>query len=56
LNATFITAAPAIKRLPLYHLGGRLYGNSNAITGLLILAGIAKWAGYHAEAYKELNG
>ena len=56
MNVTFITAAPTIKRLALYHLGGRLYGNSNAITDLLILAGIAKRAGYHVEAYKELNG
>jgi hypothetical protein len=56
LNVTFITAAPAIKRLLLYHLGGRLYGNSNAITGPLILAGIAKRTGHHVEAYEELNG
>ncbi len=56
LNITFITPAPAVKRMPIYHFGGRLYGHSNAITGPLILAGIAKRAGHHVEAYEELNG
>ncbi len=56
MNVTFITPAPFVKRLPIYHIGGRLYGNSNAITGPLILAGIAKRAGHHVEAYEELNG
>ena len=56
MNVTFITPAPFVKRLAIYHLGGRLYGNSNAITGPLILAGIAHRAGHHVEAYEELNG
>lgn len=56
MNITFITPALFFKRNPIYRLGGKFYGHSNAITGPLILGGILKQAGHNVEAYEELNG
>lgn len=56
MHVTFIVPAPFYKRNPIYRLGGRLYGHSNAITGPLILGGIAKRAGHEVECYQELHG
>ncbi|MGI6032770.1 MAG: B12-binding domain-containing radical SAM protein [Coriobacteriales bacterium] len=56
MNITMIVPTVAIKRNPIYRLGGRLYGNSNPITGPLILGGILKRAGHHVECYQELQG
>ncbi len=56
MNITMIVPTVAIKRNPIYRLGGRLYGNGNAITGPLIMGGILKRAGHHVEAYQELQG
>jgi Fe-S oxidoreductase len=51
-----ITPAPLLRRNPAYRLGGKFYGQSNSITGPLILGGILKKAGHQVEAYEELNG
>ena len=56
MNITMIVPTVAIKRNPIYRLGGRLYGYSNAITGPLILGGILRRAGHHVEVYEELQG
>ena len=53
---TFITPASWLRRLKPYQWGARVYGTPDSITGPLILAGIARRAGYHVEAYEELNG
>jgi radical SAM superfamily enzyme YgiQ (UPF0313 family) len=37
-------------------MSGKLYGQSNSITGPLILGGILKRAGHDVEVYEELNG
>ena len=53
---TFITPASWLRRLPAYRWGAHVYGTPDSITGPLILAGMAKRAGNHVEAYEELNG
>jgi len=55
LNIVFITPATALRRFPPYRWGGKVYGQSNSITGPLILGGILKRAGHHVEVYEELN-
>lgn len=39
----------------MYRWGGKIYGQTNSITGPLILGGILKRAGHEVEAYEELN-
>ena len=56
MKIIFITPAPFLRRLPLYRMNGKLYGQSNSITGPLILGGILKKAGHNVEVYEELNG
>ncbi|MGI6046337.1 MAG: B12-binding domain-containing radical SAM protein [Eggerthellaceae bacterium] len=56
MNITWIVPTTDVKRNAIYRLGGRLYGNSNPITGPLILGGILKRAGHHVEVYQELQG
>ncbi|MGI6590419.1 MAG: B12-binding domain-containing radical SAM protein [Eggerthellaceae bacterium] len=56
MNITMIVPTVDVKRNPIYRLGGRLYGNSNPITGPLVLGGILKRAGHHVEVYQELQG
>lgn len=52
----FITPTTALRRLPAYRLGGKVYGQSNSITGPLILGRILKEAGHDVSVYEELNG
>ena len=54
MKIVFITPTPALRRIPLYRLGSKAYGQQNAITGPLILGGILKKAGHNVEAYEEL--
>jgi len=56
MKIIFITPAPALRRLSSYRFAGKLYGQSNSITGPLILGGILKRAGHEVEVYEELNG
>ena len=56
MKIVFVTPASFLRRIPVYRLGGKLYGHSNAITGPLILGGILKQAGHQVEVYEELNG
>ena len=60
MNITFITPALFFKRNPIYRLGGKFYGHSNAITGPLILGGILKQCvhnGFGLHRFKtELTG
>ncbi len=56
MKIVFVTPAPALRRQPVYRLGGKLYGQPNSITGPLILGGILKKAGHDVEVYEELNG
>lgn len=56
MKIVFITAAPFLRRMPGYRLGGKFYGQSNSITGPLILGGILKKKGHTVEVYEELNG
>ena len=51
MKIVFIVPASDLRRIPLYRLGGKIYGQSNSITGPLILGGILKKAGYQVEAY-----
>lgn len=55
MKIVFITPASTLRRIPVYRWGGKIYGQSNAITGPLILGGICKRAGHDVEAYEELN-
>jgi radical SAM superfamily enzyme YgiQ (UPF0313 family) len=55
MKIVFITPASALRRLPFYRWGGKAYGQSNSITGPLILGGILKRAGHQVEVYEELN-
>lgn len=55
LNVVFITPAAALRRFPPYRWGGKVYGQTNSITGPLIMGGILKKAGHHVEVYEELN-
>lgn len=45
-----------MRRMKTYRAAGRTYGQSNSITGPLILGGILKRAGHEVEVYEELNG
>jgi len=54
MKIVFITPAPVLRRIPVYRLGGRIYGRQNAITGPLILGGILKKAGHDVELYEEM--
>lgn len=56
MKIVFITPAPFLRRMSAYRMSGRLYGQSNSITGPLILGGILKKAGHDVEVYEELNG
>jgi len=56
MKIVFITPAPYLRRMRIYRANGRLYGQSNSITGPLILGGILKQAGHQVEVYEELNG
>ena len=56
MKIAFITPAPMLRRLPVYRMSGRLYGQSNSVTGPLILGGILKKAGHEVQVYEELNG
>lgn len=56
MNVVFITPTTDLRRIPLYRMGGKLYGHSNSITGPLILGHILKEAGHTVSVYEELNG
>lgn len=56
LKVVFITPTTALRRLPIYRWGGKIYGQPNSITGPLILGGIVKRAGHDVSCYEELNG
>lgn len=56
MKIVFIVPTTALRRIPMYRWGGKVYGQSNSITGPLILGGILKKAGHTVEAYEELNG
>ena len=56
MRIIFITPAPGLRRMGVYRMNGKLYGQSNSITGPLILGGILKKAGHEVEVYEELNG
>ncbi|MEE8807745.1 MAG: radical SAM protein [Lactimicrobium sp.] len=55
MKIVFIVPTTALRRFPPYRWGGKIYGQTNSITGPLILGGILKKAGHHVEAYEELN-
>ena len=55
MNVVFITPASDLRRYPIYRLGGKFYGQSNSITGPLILGHILKAAGHNVSVYEELN-
>lgn len=55
MKIVFITPASSLRRLPPYRWGGKIYGQSNSITGPLILGGILKRAGHDVSVYEELN-
>jgi radical SAM superfamily enzyme YgiQ (UPF0313 family) len=56
MKIIFITPAPFLRRMSAYRMNGKLYGQSNSITGPLVLGGILKRAGHDVEVYEELNG
>ncbi|MQN01835.1 MAG: hypothetical protein DUD27_03995 [Lachnospiraceae bacterium] len=56
MKIVFITPTTALRRFPIYRAGGKIYGQSNSITGPLILGGILKRAGHDVSVYEELNG
>lgn len=56
MKIVFITPASFLRRMPVYRLGGSFYGQSNSITGPLILGSILKHAGHDVQVYEELNG
>jgi radical SAM superfamily enzyme YgiQ (UPF0313 family) len=56
MKIVFITPASWLRRLSVYRMNGKLYGQSNSITGPLVLGGILKRAGHDVEVYEELNG
>jgi hypothetical protein len=55
MKIVFIVPASGLRRIPMYRWGGKIYGQSNSITGPLILGGILRRAGHQVEAYEELN-
>ena len=54
MKIVFITPAAKVRRNFIYRLGGAFYGQSNSITGPLILGRILKEAGHDVEVYEEL--
>jgi len=56
MRIIFITPASFLRRMPVYRKGSSMYGQSNSITGPLILGGILGRAGHQVEVYEELNG
>ena len=56
MKVIFITPTTALRRFLPYRLAGKTYGQTNSITGPLILGGILKKAGHQVEVYEELNG
>lgn len=56
MKIAFITPTTTLRRLRVYRWGGKVYGQSNSITGPLILGRIAKEAGHDVSVYEELNG
>lgn len=46
MKIVFITPTTTLRRIPFYRWGGKIYGQSNSITGPLILGGILKKAGH----------
>lgn len=56
MKVVFITPTTTLRRFPVYRWGGKIYGQTNSITGPLILGGILKRAGHEVEVYEELNG
>ena len=54
MKIVFITPAADIRRNSVYRLGGSFYGQSNSITGPLILGRILKEAGHDVAVYEEL--
>ena len=55
MKVVFITPTTTLRRIPFYRWGGKIYGQSNSITGPLILGGILKKAGHSVAVYEELN-
>ena len=55
MKIVFIVPAAGLRRIPMYRWSGKIYGQTNSITGPLILGGILRRAGYEVEAYEELN-
>lgn len=55
MKIVFVTPTTAIRRFPAYRFGGQIYGQSNSITGPLILGRILKDAGHEVEVYEEYN-
>ncbi len=55
MKIVFITPTTALRRIPFYRMAGKIYGQTNSITGPLILGGILKAAGHEVEVYEELN-
>ncbi len=49
MKIIFITPTTALRRFLPYRWGGKIYGQSNSITGPLILGGILKKAGHEVE-------
>lgn len=54
MKIVFITPAADIRRNNIYRLGSYFYGQSNSITGPLILGRILKENGHDVEVYEEL--
>ncbi len=54
MKIVFITPAAKVRRNFFYRLGGSFYGQSNSITGPLILGRILKEEGHEVEVYEEL--
>lgn len=54
MKVVFITPAADIRRNFVYRLGASFYGQSNSITGPLILGRILKEKGHDVEVYEEL--
>lgn len=55
MKIVFIVPAAGLRRIPMYRWSGKIYGQTNSITGPLILGGILRRAGHEVEAYEELN-
>ena len=46
MKIVFIVPASDLRRIPLYRLGGKIYGQSNSNPGRLFLGGFLKTAGF----------